>query len=141
VGGKTDEHHGGPVLLRGIVRSLHDGSWVEEEARHGGRRENDQGATAVVEMQDGTFVVLNSLRTPPFSLGQITSLGIDPSGRSMIVVKAAVAYKAAYQPIAGEVIEVDTPGLTTIDLRRFRYRNRRIPMYPLEQYDDGHHFD
>jgi microcystin degradation protein MlrC len=141
VGGKTDEHHGGPVLLRGIVRSLHDGSWVEEEARHGGRRENGQGATAVVEMQGGTFVVLNSLRTPPFSLGQITSLGIDPSRRSMIVVKAAVAYKAAYQPIAGEVIEVDTPGLTTIDLRRFRYRNRRIPMYPLEQYDDGHHFD
>jgi microcystin degradation protein MlrC len=78
------------------------------------------------------LVVLNSLRTPPFSLGQLTSLGIDPRAASAIVVKAAVAYKAAYAPIAGEVIEVDTPGLTAIDPARFTYRHIRRPMFPLD---------
>ena len=67
--------------------------------------------------------MLNSLRTPPFSLGQLTSLGIDPARQAILVVKAAVAYKAAYGPIAGRVIEVDTPGLTAIDPARFHFRH------------------
>jgi microcystin degradation protein MlrC len=47
-------------------------------------------------------------------------------------VKAAVAYKAAYAPIAGEIIEVDTPGLTAINPARFEYKHRRRPMFPLD---------
>jgi microcystin degradation protein MlrC len=130
--GGTDGMHGPPVTVRGVVRSLHEGKWVETEARHGGRRQNDQGHAAVLDLGDGSLVVLTSLRTPPFSLGQLTSLGIDPRAASAIVVKAAVAYKAAYAPIAGEVIEVDTPGLTAINPARFTYTRIRRPMYPLE---------
>jgi microcystin degradation protein MlrC len=130
--GGSDGMHGPPVLVRGVVRSLHEGKWVEPEARHGGRRQNDQGHTAVLDLGDGRLVVLNSYRTPPFSLGQLTSLGIDPRAASAIVVKAAVAYKAAYAPIAGEVIEVDTPGLTAINPARFTYTRIRRPMYPLD---------
>jgi len=79
--------------------------------------------------------VLNSLRTPPFSLGQLTSLGIDPARQRVLVVKAAVAYRAAYAPLGGEVIEVDTPGLTAIDPRRFQHRHRRKPMFPWEDWN------
>jgi microcystin degradation protein MlrC len=132
VGGAVDRMHGDPVTVRGAVRSLHDGKWVEGEARHGGRRLNDQGHTAVLDLGEGNFVVLNSLRTPPFSLGQLTSLGIDPKQARAIVVKAAVAYKAAYAPVAGEIIEVDTPGLTAINPARFKYTRIRRPMFPLD---------
>ena len=132
VGGAVDRMHGDPVVVRGTVKSLHDGKWVEPEARHGGRRQNDQGDTAVLDLGGGSVLVLNSLRTPPFSLGQLTSLGIDPSRARSIVVKAAVAYKAAYAPVAGEIIEVDTPGLTAINPARFTYRHRRRPMFPLD---------
>jgi len=122
VGGRVDRLHGEPVRVRGVVRSIHDGTWVEDQPRHGGRRYNDQGATAVIEIDGPILVVVNSLRTPPFSLGQLTSLGIEPARQAIIVVKAAVAYQAAYGPIAGRVIEVDTPGLTSIDPGRFRYQ-------------------
>jgi len=132
VGGSTGPLHGPPVRVRGLVRSLHDGKWVEAEARHGGRRQNDQGHTAVLDLADGNLVVVNALRTPPFSLGQLTSLGIDPKSTKMIVVKAAVAYKAAYMPIGGEIIEVDTPGLTAINAARFTYKQIKRPMYPLD---------
>ncbi|MCE9565003.1 MAG: M81 family metallopeptidase [Planctomycetes bacterium] len=131
VGGAVDKLHGDPVAVRGTVRSLHDGKWVESEARHGGRRLNDQGHTAVIDLHDGNILVLNSLRTPPFSLGQLTSLGIDPKQARSIVVKAAVAYKAAYAPIAGEIIPVDTPGLTAINPARFTYTRIKRPMYPI----------
>src|SRR5262249_31743148 len=91
----------------------------------------DQGPTAVVETDDGNLVVLNSRRHLPFSLGQLTSLGIDPALARVIVVKAAVAYKAAYAPIAGTIIEVDTPGLTASNPARYSYQKIRRPILPL----------
>ncbi len=132
VGGAVDRMHGDPVKVRGNVRMLHDGQWVETEARHGGKRQNAQGHTAVIDLGEGNTLILNSLRTPPFSLGQLTSLGIDPKAARAIVVKAAVAYKAAYAPIAGSIIEVDTPGLTAINPARFEYHRIRRPLYPLQ---------
>jgi microcystin degradation protein MlrC len=149
LGGKTDALHGDPVRVRARVLSKHDGRWIEEQPRHGGRRHNDQGPTVVLEVEASGFgasesrragvqgsgiltLVLNSKRTPPFSLGQLTSLGIDSSQMKIIVVKAAIAYRAAYGTIAAEVIEVDTPGLTANDPRRFSYRRVRRPMYPLD---------
>jgi microcystin degradation protein MlrC len=132
VGGTVDRLHGDPIAVRGAVKALHDGKWEEHEARHGGRRQNDQGHTAVLDLGDANTLVLNSLRTPPFSLGQLTSVGIDPRQARMIVVKAAVAYKAAYAPSAGRIIEVDTPGLTAINPARFTYTHIRRPMFRLD---------
>jgi microcystin degradation protein MlrC len=132
VGGRVDRLHGDPAWVQGVVHSLHAGTWVEDQPRHGGRRFNDQGATAVVMIDGPNTLVLNSLRTPPFSLGQISSLGIDPTRQAILVVKAAVAYKAAYAPIAARVIEVDTPGLTAIDPHRFTFHHIRRPMFPLD---------
>ena len=39
---------------------------------------------------------------------------------------------AAYAPVAGTVIEVDTPGLTAVNPHRFDYRHIRRPLYPLD---------
>jgi microcystin degradation protein MlrC len=131
VGGKVDRRHGDPVAVQGRVRLLHDGTYVEPQVRHGGKRTNHMGATALVELAGGNLLVLNSLRHPPFSLGQLTCLGIRPERQRLLVVKAAIAYKAAYAPVAGTVVEVDTPGLTAVDPRRFAYQYIRRPMYPL----------
>jgi microcystin degradation protein MlrC len=131
VGGKVDRLHGDPLPVTGRVHLLHDGTYVEPEVRHGGRRTNRMGATAVVELPGRNLLVLNSLRHPPFSLGQLTCLGIRPSEQRILVVKAAIAYKAAYTPIAGSIIEVDTPGLTAVNPERFAYRHIRRPLYPL----------
>jgi microcystin degradation protein MlrC len=130
VGGKMDRLHGDPVPVKGRVRLLHEGTYVEHEPRHGGRRFNLMGLTAVVELEGRNLLVLNSQRHPPFSLGQLTCLGIQPERQRLLIVKAAVAYKAAYAPIAGTIIEVDTPGLTAVNPRRFTYRHVRRPLYP-----------
>lgn len=132
VGGKVDGLHGDPVAIHGRMRRLHDGTYIEPEARHGGKRINHMGPTALVEIPGRNFIVLNSLRHPPFSLGQLTCLGIEPQKQQILVVKAAIAYKAAYVPIAGTIIEVDTPGLTAVNPERFHYKHIRRPMYPLK---------
>ncbi len=132
VGGKVDRLHGDPLPLTGRVRLLHDGTYIEPEVRHGGRRVNHMGQTALVELPGRNLLVLNSLRHPPFSLGQLTCLGIKPEQQRILVVKAAIAYKAAYAPLAGAILEVDTPGLTAVNPERFTYRHIRRPLYPLK---------
>jgi microcystin degradation protein MlrC len=123
VGGKADPTAGPPASVSGKVLLLHDGTYVEPEVRHGGKRINRMGPTALVELAGGNLLALTTYRHPPFSLGALTCLGIRPEGRRILVVKAAIAYKAAYAPIAGTIIEVDTPGLTAVDPGRFTYRH------------------
>jgi microcystin degradation protein MlrC len=131
VGGKTDNRHGAPVEIHGRVRTLNDGRFEEPEPRHGGTTRWNQGLTAVVELEGDTLVVLNSERTAPMSLHQLTSLGIRPERRRILVVKAAIAYRAAYEPIAGEIIEADTPGITAVNPLSFEYKHVRRPLWPL----------
>ena len=136
VGGKIDRLHGDPVRVRGRVKSLHDGKFVEPEVRHGGRRYYDQGLTAVIEAEGSTedvpsLLMLTTLRQVPFSLHQLIGCGVYPERQKMIVVKAAIAYRAAYEPVAGRIIEVDTGGTTAINTKRFTYRLARRPLFGL----------
>lgn len=138
VGAKTDRLHGSPVRVKGKVRTIADGVFVETQVRHGGKRVNDQGLTAVVEIPSGNSLVLTSRRMQPVSLEQLLSLGIDPERKRTIVVKGVVAPRAAYEPIAREVILVDTPGVTGANPASFSYRHRWPNLFPLER-DTAYH--
>ncbi|HTM51658.1 MAG TPA: M81 family metallopeptidase [Bryobacteraceae bacterium] len=118
--------------LTGTVRTLSDGMYVETQVRHGGWTQNDQGVTAVVETPQRHTIVLTSRRMAPMSLEQILSLGIHPERKRILIVKGVVAPRAAYEPVAGEIVLVDTPGVTADDPGAFEYRSRRRPLYPLE---------
>ncbi len=131
-GGHIDRN-AAPLPINGRVKSLNDGRYEEPEARHGGVRFHDQGFTAVIETDRGDTVVCNSHRHAPFSLGQLTSLGIDPRQAQILIVKAAVAFRAAYEPIAASIVEVDTPGLTAANPARFAYRKLKRPILPLDE--------
>lgn len=137
VGGKTDRMHGEPVKIRGKVQSLHDGKYVETEIRHGGQRYMDQGLTAVIAVEGGTrdvpnLLMLTTKRQVPFSLQQLISCGIYPDRQKILVVKAAIAFRAAYEPIAARIIEVDTPGATAVNPSRFTWVRARRPLFGLD---------
>ncbi len=137
VGGKQDHLHGETLVVHGHVKSLHDGKYVEPEPRHGGQRYRDQGLTAVVEVQNSSpelpnLLIVTTHREPPTSLHQLLSLGIHPQRQKILVVKAAIAFRAAYEPIAGRIIEVDTPGLTAVNPDHFAYYNVRPLLWGLD---------
>jgi len=136
VGGKYDRLHGDPVEIAGRVRLIYDGKFIETEVRHGGQRYHDQGLSAVVELAGGTdeapnLVLLTTQREPPFSLQQLISAGIRPERQKILVVKAAIAFRPAYEPIAGRIIEVDTGGVTAVNPARFTYKKVRRPLWGL----------
>jgi microcystin degradation protein MlrC len=80
----------------------------------------------------GVSVLLTSHKTPPFDLGQFRSQGIQPEEFSWIGIKAAVAHRRAYDPIAAASYYVETPGPCSSNLRQFPYRHLRRPIYPLD---------
>ncbi len=121
-----------PVMIEGLLRTISDGHFIERQIRHGGWGVYDQGPTVVIETKAGHSVVLTSRRMAPMSLEQVISLGIRPERKRILIVKGVIAPRAAYEPIAAEIVLVDTPGVTSDDPRRFHYANRRRPLYPLE---------
>jgi microcystin degradation protein MlrC len=123
--------------VEGVLRVLADGRFIEREVRHGGWGACDQGLTAVVETADGHTVVVTSRRMAPMSLQQVLSLGVRPEWKKIVIAKGVVAPRAAYAPVAKEIVLVDTPGVTSDNPRHFDYKHRRKPLYPLEA-DEGY---
>ena len=132
IGGKTDDMHGPTLDISGRVRTLHDGSYEEHQRRHGGGRYFNQGPTAVVEVgATGSrgLLLLNSVRTCPNSIHQITCAGIQPEQQRIMVAKGAVAPRAANEPVRARLIEVASGGATAIDRSQDEYRLARNSLY------------
>ena len=53
-------------------------------------------------------VIVISHNGQAIDLAQFTSLGVDPTRRSTIAVKSMQHFRAAFEPIAREVVEIDT---------------------------------
>jgi len=130
IGGKVDDRHGAPVSVTGTVRTLSDGRFVHRgPMMHGlpGRL----GPTAVLDVND-VKVILISYRWQTLDPEMIRFVGIDPLREKILVVKSTIHYRAAFEPIAKEIIEVDAPGLSSSNLARFEYRRVRRPIFPLD---------
>lgn len=134
VGGKTDDTHGPTLPIHGRVRTLHSGEFEETERRHGGGRYFNQGLTAVVEVNrsgpgKGGLLVLNSKRTAPMSIHQITCVGIQPHQHKILVAKGTVAPRAAYAPVCAQIIQVDTGGACDINRPPSAFKRARSDFY------------
>jgi microcystin degradation protein MlrC len=132
VGGKIDPSHGAPVRVTGRVRTLSDGRFVHRGPMlHG--LEGRLGPTAVLDVND-VKVILISLRWQTLDPEMLRVVGIDPTAEKIVVVKSSVHYRAAFEPLAHAVIEVDAPGLSTSNLARFTFKNVRRPIFPLDEF-------
>ncbi|MBL8176642.1 MAG: M81 family metallopeptidase [Bryobacterales bacterium] len=137
VGGKTDNLHGDSVRIKGRVRGIYDGQFVEPAVRHGGGRYWDMGVSAVIQVEGSTldspnYVLLTPKRVIPFSIGQLTSVGIQPERLKILVAKGTVAPRAAYEPVSARIITVDSGGVTGMNPARFTYKHIRPGLFGMK---------
>ena len=132
MGGKTDRLHGKPLEAKARIRGFYDGRFTEDQARHGGITQFDQGDTAIVSVGGHLTVMLTSRRAVPWSLGQFACCDLDPRDFHVLVAKGVNSPLAAYSAVCSRFIRVNTPGVTASDLSGFDYRYRRRPMFPFE---------
>jgi len=132
VGGKTDALHGSPVHITGVVKHVDDGRFEDTGVTHGGFRFFNAGERALVHTDDDHFVLLNSRPMGNTSRAELTSAGLDPLKLKIIVAKGVHSPRGAFEPIAAELIQLNTPGCTSADLSTLHYVRRRTPMFPFE---------
>src|SRR5690606_32900225 len=131
VGGKTDQLHGPPVPVEGQVIRLRADGRIRFQGPYMPGQPHDMGPAAVVRCGK-VDIVLTSKRSPPFDAAYLAALDIDPASYHIIVAKSAVAWQAAFGPIAQQALMVDAPGITTVHLDTLPYRRLRRPVFPLD---------
>lgn len=135
-GGKTDDLHGDAVAIEGVVRMLDDGKFSDDGPTHGGWRFYDHGPRALIHTREDHMVLLTSHPRGNTSRQELVSAGLNPQTQPIIVAKGVHSPRAAYEPIAAEMIWLNTPGCTSADLGALDYSYRPRPMFPYERDAD-----
>ncbi|MFB6299793.1 MAG: M81 family metallopeptidase [Halobacteriales archaeon] len=138
LGGKTDPSHGEPIAdLDAYVKAITDGEFVNTGPMGTGR-ENHMGRTIRLQCgaDDGVEVIVTEHRHQPLDAEIWRHVGIQPERLKVLVVKSTNHYRADYEPMASEVIPIDSPGAYAIDPRRFEYENIPRPKYPIDEMAD-----
>lgn len=135
LGGKSDDLHGYPIPVIASVLSLSNGDFTYEGPMNAGVPDT-LGRTAVLACEgrygNRVEVIVCERRVQALDAAIFRSQGIEPTAKKILAVKSAVHFRGSFTPIAKRIIEVDTPGLTSIDFTRFPYRRLPRPIWPLD---------
>jgi len=58
--------------------------------------------------------------------------GVDVTTTGVVTVKSNAHFRAAFEPIAAAILDVDTPGISTPHLARLPYRRITRPVFPID---------
>ncbi|HUG14904.1 MAG TPA: M81 family metallopeptidase [Thermomicrobiales bacterium] len=130
LGGHIDQLHGEPLEVEAYVRLVSDGRFRNEGPMHAGVDVN-LGPTAVVVI-DGIEVLVTTHAETPIDLNVFRAHGIEPTQRNVLALKGKGHFRAAFEPIASQIILVEGPGITGSDLSRLEFRKIRRPIWPID---------
>jgi microcystin degradation protein MlrC len=132
LGGKTDAAFGGgPLMLDGELVSISDGHYVGDGPILGGLHRS-YGPSAVLRVDDIEILIV-TIAKQILDLQQFKSFGIEPERKAVIALKSMQHFRAAFEPIAGQVVVCDSGALCTLHYERLPYRNVPRPIFPLDQ--------
>ena len=95
------------------------------------------GHTSVIEVEGSTrdlpnLLLLTNSPTSPNSLHQLISNGVYPERQRILVAKGTTAPRAAYEPIAARIVEVNSGGAADVNPSHFTFKNIRRPLFGVE---------
>lgn len=129
LGGKVGPLSGEPLDVQAEVVALRADARQALFAR--GEPRAALGRTALLRI-DGVDVVVNTERQQVFDPRVFTEHGIDPATRRLLVVKSTTHFRHGFAPLAGSILDCDTPGSVTTDPALLPYRRLQRPIAPLD---------
>jgi microcystin degradation protein MlrC len=122
------------------VKALSDGVYALRGPSHGGVGKQRVTGRGLREVSAGRMALLKTRGVEIIvSEGRVgmerdyyKAATVDPAERKIVVVKSAQAHRAAFEGIAKEIIEVDTPGATSPSYRGLTFKNVPRPIFPLD---------
>ena len=131
IGGRHDpDYGGGPVTTEITVRCLSDGRYRRKGPYATGTI-GEMGQSALVQVGN-VLILLVSLLCQPEDREQYRIVGIEPETTNLLAMKGINHFRADFEPIAREIIFVDSGGLVSVDFTRFPFQNVRRPIWPLD---------
>ena len=128
IGGKTEPWVGDPLEVTGYVKVITDGKYTPKGPMiYGG----DMGRTVVFSV-NGIDVILTEMSQQAMDLELYRSLGLDPTSYKIMLVKSCVHYRAAHEPIAKRIIELDLPGWHGTRMAAFPWKKLKRPVFPID---------
>jgi len=138
LGGKVDMpsigRKGEPLKVTGVVRAITDGQFTVTGPFYHGVR-TFMGRTVVLDTGKIQFVITER-NVEPWDVGVFTSVGIVPESKRYLLLKSRVAYRAAFQSMAKDIVECCGVGVTTSDMSVFKFNRVQRPVYPLDAMND-----
>jgi microcystin degradation protein MlrC len=135
LGGKTDRLQGDPLDTSAEVRFISDGKYVNDGPMMAGVPV-DLGPSAILRcgrpLGHGVDVLVTSRAETPIDLNAFRRHGIEPTELTVIGLKGKGHFRAAFEPIASQVILVEGPGITGSDLSRLPFKRIRRPIWPID---------
>ena len=133
IGGKNDAAFGGgPLMLEGEVVSISEGRFVGDGPILGGLARS-HGPSAVLRVQ-GIEILIVTIAKQMLDLQQFKAFGIEPARKRVIALKSMQHFRAAFEPLAGQVVVCDSGALCTPQYERLTYRNVPRPIFPLDRF-------
>jgi microcystin degradation protein MlrC len=119
-----------PFRASGRVRLISDGAFTNRGRGFQGVTFY-RGRTVVFQVGQVALVVMERpvIQWDP---ELYRSVGLDPAGAQIVVVKSPAAFRAAYAPLAAEIHIVDAPGVCSPNIVALPYRHVRRPLYPFD---------
>tara|TARA_R110000787_G_scaffold63679_10_gene143900 strand:- start:68093 stop:69586 length:1494 start_codon:yes stop_codon:yes gene_type:complete len=130
LGGKTDPTFGPPIEVTGEVVRVTDGTYVAQGPRWKGVTHH-LGPTVIFKAH-GVEIVVASNRLQLTEVEAFTHAGIDPRQRDVVAVKSMQHFRAAFQPLAREILICDAGALSGKDISKLPFTQLRRPIYPLD---------
>ena len=132
LGGKTNSQFGGgPLNLTGQIRQLSNGLCTGDGPMMNGQELNF-GITCVLTV-GGIDILVVSEAIQMYDQQQFRAFGIDPASKSVVGLKSMQHFRAAFEPMAEQVIVCDSGALCTTDVSRLPYQNLPRPIFPLDR--------
>lgn len=121
IGGKSDPKFGsGPISVSGILKKKSDGKYIGDGPIFK-NRSGSFGKSVILKVK-GVEILLVSKAQQIWDQQQIKAFNIDPKSKKVLAIKSAQHFRAAFTPIAQQIILCDSGALATpqINLRNYK---------------------
>ena len=141
VGATADRRFYQPLEVSGRVRLIDDGSYMILGPTHGGWgrevspeafREANVGPRVVLRLGDRIDVIFSRRRTGK-DRDFFKSAGIILEEKQIIAVKSNQAHRASFDPVVASTIELDSPGVSTLNYESLPFRYLPRPIWPMDR--------
>ncbi|WP_377194528.1 M81 family metallopeptidase [Ruegeria meonggei] len=132
IGAKSNLAGHVPVKAEFEVLALGDGTCRYTGEMYGGgvATLGKTAALRLVGQEAEIDLVVTSIRNQCLDRAHFTHIGLNPTAYSLICVKSTTHFRADFEPIAGSVFAVSSPGVFICDLEKIPYAclTRRLPV-------------